>query len=798
MAGLEQRKLTKSEWEGIEAPVSNSEKKILSLIINGFKNTSILTNPNLSLIQTFKVEKTDPMENHLYVKYFKDTIDKLCSTYDIDFKAKNFAKDKVTIKKVDQLRISHMDENIGSIKKEIYEFVLLGLAESMLKNIAKKEDKWVQYYYTMKTLCSYHIINANAHLIRFVTSILRKNSKKVSLKKFIKHINKYVETNTTIGKYEDLQLYSHQKMLFNFCKNNPVPKLILYIAPTGTGKTLSPLGLSEKYKVIFVCAARHVGLALAKSAISMEKKVAFAFGCKDPGDIRLHYAAAKDYQRHRKSGGIFRVDNSVGDNVEIMITDIASYIPAMHYMKAFNSPHRMLLYWDEPTITLDYEEHSFHEIIKKNWSENIIPNVVLSSATLPKEHEIKPTIDNFRTRFGGVVHTVTSHDCKKSIPILNKDGYVELPHFMFDDYADVKRCVEHCKSYQTILRYFDLRETASFISFVNLNKLVDDKYLLDKTFKGVEEITQSSMKLHYLDLLTRVKESDWPEIVKFFREGREGKPRIPSSVYLTTKDSHTMTDGPTIYMAEDIEKIAKFCVQIAKIPELEMKNLLSAIDFNNQLLDEIRTLEKDVEDALTKSGDMDKEKKMSDMRVAPEIKEMMKEIEKKKKIIKVVSLNNVYIPNSLEHLDKWCPGNKNRNCYRCDISEQTVEKIMLIDDIEDIWKILLLMGIGVFTTYKSIAYIEVMKELAEQQKLFMIIASTDYIYGTNYQFSHGFVGKDLDGMTQEKAIQAMGRIGRNNINQNFTIRFRNNDLIKRLFVDEEDKIEVKNMCRLFC
>ena len=68
MAGLEQRKLTKSEWEGIESPVSNSEKKILSLIIKGFKNTSILTNPNLSLIQTFKVEKTDPMENHLYVK----------------------------------------------------------------------------------------------------------------------------------------------------------------------------------------------------------------------------------------------------------------------------------------------------------------------------------------------------------------------------------------------------------------------------------------------------------------------------------------------------------------------------------------------------------------------------------------------------------------------------------------------------------------------------------------------------------------------------------------------------------
>ncbi len=49
--------------------------------------------------------------------------------------------------------------------------------------------------------------------------------------------------------------------------------LVLYIAPTATGKTLSPIGLSEGYRVIYVCAARHVGLALAKSAISIGKKL---------------------------------------------------------------------------------------------------------------------------------------------------------------------------------------------------------------------------------------------------------------------------------------------------------------------------------------------------------------------------------------------------------------------------------------------------------------------------------------------------------------------------------------------
>ena len=139
---------------------------------------------------------------------------------------------------------------------------------------------------------------------------------------------------------------------------------------------LSPLGLSEKHRIIFVCAARHVGLALAKSAISIEKKVAFAFGCTDPGDIRLHYSAAKDYTRHRKTGGIFRVDNSVGDNVEIMITDIASYLPAMYYMLAFNKPQDMLLYWDEPTITMDYDEHSFHEIIQKTHKQKQLGSAV--------------------------------------------------------------------------------------------------------------------------------------------------------------------------------------------------------------------------------------------------------------------------------------------------------------------------------------------------------------------------------------------------------------------------------------
>ena len=110
----------------------------------------------------------------------------------------------------------------------------------------------------------------------------------------IKNAYNFIERNSYLLKYQDLTLFDHQKQLFQlFDSDEQVsPKLVLYTAPTGTGKTISPVGLSEGKRIIFVCVARHIGLALAKACISVEKKVAFAFGCKDETDIRLHYFSA--------------------------------------------------------------------------------------------------------------------------------------------------------------------------------------------------------------------------------------------------------------------------------------------------------------------------------------------------------------------------------------------------------------------------------------------------------------------------------------------------------------------------
>ena len=90
-----------------------------------------------------------------------------------------------------------------------------------------------------------------------------------------------------------------------------------------------------------------------------------------------------------------------------------------------------------------------------------------------------------------------------------------------------------------------------------------------------------------------------------------------------------------------------------------------------------------------------------------------------------------------------------------------------------------------------------MKGLINQQKLYLVIASTDFIYGTNYQFCHGYFAQDLKDMSQEKTIQALGRIGRKNIQQHYSIRLRSNDILDTLFLPQSNKPEVINMNRLF-
>jgi hypothetical protein len=212
-------------------------------------------------------------------------------------------------------------------------------------------------------------------------------------------------------------------------------------------------------------------------------------------------------------------------------------------------------------------------------------------------------------------------------------------------------------------------------------------------------------------------------------------------------------------------------------------------------------------DDKAKNGGKDKDKKHTkkadDMRFSPEVRRMQERMDELRQQVKWGALNDMFVPNRAEHLKRWAPHLSEEaiaamSPFTSCVEPEDVERIMVLP-IENIWKVLLMMGIGVMTEQSNSnkTYTEIMKDLAQNQRLYLIIASTDYIYGTNYQFCHGYLGRDLSDISQEKIIQALGRIGRNKLQQEYSIRFRDDAHLLKIFqASAVAKPEVVNMARL--
>jgi len=798
---LTQRKLTKEEWESLEVPLPEPEQKILRMIMNSYDNVNNLFNDTYSLNKYMKVDDNFQLYDvHFYNSYFKKIIDSYIKKHDLNIKI-NIDKCKKKLKKADLIRIKNFEKRLKSIQMNLYEYILLNLCKKYLESDKKEKPKW---YYTICKLIKNKISNINTYVLMFINNLLESDKKKMEKLKniLIENAEDYIEKNVLLSKYSNLELYNHQKELFTVSKTEN-PLCILYQAPTGTGKTLSPIGLSKKYKIIFVCAAKHVGLQLAKACISMQLKVAIAFGCKDTDDIRLHYYAVKDFIKNRKTGGIFRVDNSVGDNVEIIISDIQSYLYSMNYMLAFNKKEDILWYWDEPTITLDYENHEFHKILQNNWVKNEIPNIILSSATLPNKEHILPMVYGFKNKFENCeIHEIISYDCKKTISIIDSNGYVVMPHLLADNNKKkLKKYAKYIKNNKTLLRHVDVKEMSNYLIYLNKNNLIKPIYGINNYFEDIQDIDIESITLYYLKLISSLKEID----AKLWNSYKSKLTKqYKSNIKITTTDAYTLTDGPTIFLTENVEKLALFYLKASRIPFTELNKIIEIITENDVYKKELEKITMEEEERQIKANSKKDKDLVMGSREEQEILEFERKVSSLKSKIKPINLRKIYIPNTEQHLNNLhdlksvdkLTRKRIERAFTSDIEDEIVEKIMVLN-VNDEWKILLLMGIGVFADENCKEYKDIMKKLAQEQKLYLILASSDYIYGTNYQFCHGYLSKDLANMTQEKMLQAFGRVGRKNNQLEYTLRLRDISLIDKLYTEEQDKKEIYNMNRLF-
>lgn len=845
MDTINQTKLNKEEWESIERACDANDKKILTLLSESYKNPEVIYYKYTSLLQYLKlgnIESVQSYDTYIYNSIFSTFIESFEKKYykilssnpgfvthksicgsSSKGKNKNICKKAVLIKiDASNSKIKSILENITlkgtsndhTKKSRVIEVNLYILAIHLVHSIKdRKSHKMNLYAYLIKkTVINYASSHPlNACFMKYYSNIMYFVNEIINVNVILNNYQEFVIKNTE--KDEKIQLYQHQKELVNYYKNafktnENRGSLVLYSAPTGTGKTMTPLCLLNDYKIIFICAARHVGLTLANYMINMGKKVGFAFGCTQVEDVRLHFNAVSDYVEVKKYGKKMKLpDHMNGEKVEIIISDIQSYYYSMLYMLSFNDAKSMILYWDEPTITLDYESHCLHEDISRVFTCNKIPNLILSSASLPSRDKIGPVVKVFENKFENMeidFLEIKSNMNQNSVSVYDDCGNIMMPHLLWFDEKDkstLQNCISHFQEREELQKFLSVTECIHFIQDVHQYLSIDImnyKHVVENILpEEIVMINNNHVFKIYIYLLGVLSDTKKELLKNHYKTKYEMMKLTKQQVYLTSHDSFTITGGPCLYLTNSPHKLIQMLFKTSTIPEDVLHNLMKIVKDNEVHTAVINKNMKLFEDAM--KGELQKERKMESGKMTPQGEKIHYLIESTRAKLKSVSLGYEYIPNYKEHFEKFHETLffKDYDLWRSQIDEYTLQQIINIEGLEPVFKLTLMIGIGVLHKDLPPEYTQHVKELTQKQKLFMVIADEDYVYGTNYQFCHGYLGKDLSNMTQEKLIQSMGRIGRQNMNKSYSFRLRDNSLIHKIYNTSEVNIEVDNMIKLF-
>ena len=141
-------------------------------------------------------------------------------------------------------------------------------------------------------------------------------------------------------------------------------------------------------------------------------------------------------------------------------------------------------------IGLDNEDHYLHEVIQKNWNINVIPNVVFSCATLPKQNEITNIVEKFHSKFENAYFKYMDVcDQFSNVMIYDEYSNVIMPHNYFKNIEKMKSFLNYqgTKYY----KFYNCNNCAKFILFYHEN--FNKKYL-NEMFNELKHINMNYIK----------------------------------------------------------------------------------------------------------------------------------------------------------------------------------------------------------------------------------------------------------------------------------------------------------------
>jgi len=110
---LNQEKLTKTEWESTEVPISQDEKEIMNLIMTGYFDINHIYNKKQSILNYLRLVPNENLMEHIFKEYYKSQIEKINLKYNFKYEGN---LDKVKFQRVNSTERVKLDNLSSKIK----------------------------------------------------------------------------------------------------------------------------------------------------------------------------------------------------------------------------------------------------------------------------------------------------------------------------------------------------------------------------------------------------------------------------------------------------------------------------------------------------------------------------------------------------------------------------------------------------------------------------------------------------------------------------------------------------------
>ena len=171
------------------------------------------------MLSLLKIDPTPEIETYLYQKYFEPQLRLIAATYQwttaLFPPSSSLIKSKPP-KKVDLMRLQHMEEHIDKQKEHMFEFQMMAILAKKTKTTTKAVLT-AQEIYTLLHIRKATIPHVNQHVMLFVETFLkhiRQNQESCWIQQVFHDAYHVLEKKPHLLSYEDMTLYDHQKKLF--------------------------------------------------------------------------------------------------------------------------------------------------------------------------------------------------------------------------------------------------------------------------------------------------------------------------------------------------------------------------------------------------------------------------------------------------------------------------------------------------------------------------------------------------------------------------------------------------------